>query len=219
MIRTRHLEKHYVGCNRKKTCAIRDVSLEIAAGRFAVLTGASGSGKTTLLALLGALSRPTSGAIVLGQKDLTNCSDVELARTRREIGFVFQSFSLLPGLSVWENVTYPLIPRGVPVRKRFDIAFTTLKRMGLSDRMESLPEELSGGEQQRVAVARAVAGGPRILLADEPTSNLDHSSAAQIIDVFQELHTAGVTLLVSTHSPDLINLATDTLELKEGRLV
>jgi len=218
MIRTERLCKTYQSPGAEVVRAVDDVSLTIGCGRFAVLTGPSGSGKTTLLSLLGALSRPSSGSIVLEGRELHTCSDAELARVRRRIGFVFQNFSLLPRLPVWENVTYPLIPRGIPAATRFETARRFLGRLGLERKFESRPEQLSGGEQQRVAVARALACEPRILVADEPTSNLDQGTAAELAAIFREIHAAGVTVILSTHSPELLRLATDVFQLNQGRV-
>ncbi len=218
MIRTERLCKVYRGPGPDAVRAVDDVSLTIAAGRFAVLTGPSGSGKTTLLSLLGGLSRPSSGSILLEGREVNACSDVELARMRRQIGFVFQNFSLLPRLPVWENVTYPLIPRAIPPGARVEIARKVLQRLGLLHKLENRPEQLSGGEQQRVAVARALAGEPRILVADEPTSNLDPRASAELAAIFREIQAAGVTLILSTHSPELLGLATDVFRLDHGRV-
>jgi putative ABC transport system ATP-binding protein len=218
MIQTTHLRKIYHSGNNEEVRAVDDVSLTVAEGRFAVLTGPSGSGKTTLLSLLGALSRPSSGSVMLLDRDLSECSDVELARVRRNIGFVFQNFSLVPRLPVWENVTYPLIPRGITAAARFEIARRVLQRLGLENKLENRPDQLSGGEQQRVAVARAIAAEPRILLADEPTSNLDRRAATELTKLFKEIHGTGVTMIFSTHSSELLDLATDVFELNEGKL-
>jgi putative ABC transport system ATP-binding protein len=218
VIQAERLCKFYRGSNNEEIRAVDDVSLTISAGRFGVLTGPSGSGKTTLLSLLGALSRPSSGSIVLAGRDLNDCSDVGLARIRRNIGFVFQNFSLLPRLPVWENVTYPLIPRGIVASARFEIARDVLKRLGMANKIENRADQLSGGEQQRVAVARALAVEPQILLADEPTSNLDRRTAAELTEIFQEIHRTGVTLVLSTHDSAMLDLATDVFELTEGKI-
>ena len=197
---------------------MRDVSLAIAQGSFCVLTGPSGSGKTTLLALLAALDRPTAGQVLVDGRDLAACSDVELARVRRRMGFVFQSFALIPRLPVWQNVTYPLIPRGISWPARFEVARSLLSRFGLADKLSNGPEELSAGEQQRVAVARALAGQPEILVADEPTSNLDRATAGTLTALLREFHLSGKTVLVSTHDSELVSLATTVCKLEAGRL-
>lgn len=198
--------------------ALDDVSLAIAGGSFAAITGPSGSGKSTLLALLGALDRPTAGQVLLDDKDLTGCSDVELVRARRRMGFVFQSFWLIPHLPIWENITYPLVPRGISAAERYQRAQTLLARMGLEKKIRARPEELSGGELQRASVARALVGQPEVLFADEPTSNLDERSTSDLIGFFQEVHAQGKTVIVSSHDPRIISLATNVYELEAGRL-
>ena len=213
------LSKQYRAGTDDEVRAIDGVSLSIPAGVFAALVGPSGSGKTTLLALLGALDRPTGGSVRFGDRRLDECSDVELARLRRRMGFVFQSFSLIPRLPIWENITYPLIPRGRSTAQRRQVAGEALERLGLSAKLDSPPEELSGGEQQRAAVARALVGDPDVLFADEPTSNLDRLAAAGLVAVFREIQQGGTTLVVSTHDPDLIELASVVFELDQGRLV
>src|SRR5262245_27649445 len=168
ILEARSLGKVYRPGSPGEVRALEAVSLEVPAGAFVVLTGPSGSGKTTLLALLGGLERPSSGQALFAGRDLGGCSGVELARLRRRMGFVFQDFALIPGLPAWENVTYPLIPRGMPRPQRHRLAQDWLGRLGLGDRLLARPGELSGGEQQRVAVARALAGNPEVVLADEP---------------------------------------------------
>jgi putative ABC transport system ATP-binding protein len=198
--------------------ALQDVSLTVAARSFTALTGPSGCGKTTLLAVLGALERPTSGQVLFRGRDLGTCSDAELARARRRMGFVFQDFSLIPGLSVWENVTYPLIPRGVRRAQRHARARGLLNRLGLGDRLLARPGDLSGGEQQRVALARALAGEPEVLLADEPTSNLDPEAGQTVLAILQEVHATGRTVVLASHDALAVGLATCTYELDKGRI-
>jgi ABC-type lipoprotein export system ATPase subunit len=198
--------------------ALGDVSLSVEEGSFTVLTGPSGSGKTTLLALLGALDRPTRGEVVFRGRALAGLSDAERARVRRRMGFVFQDFSLIGGLSVWENVTYPLIPRGLRRAERFERARALLARLGMADQLFKRPKELSGGEQQRVAVARALAGRPEVLLADEPTSQLDPQTAGELLAIFREVHAEGKTVILSSHDPILVGLGTRVFELERGRL-
>jgi putative ABC transport system ATP-binding protein len=198
--------------------ALEDVSLEVPAGSFTLLTGPSGSGKTTLLALLGGLERPTRGRVLFAGRDLGGCSDVELARLRRRLGFVFQDFALIAGLPVWENVTYPLIPRGASAAERYRLARELLGNFGLGDRLAARPRELSGGEQQRVAVARALAGRPEVLLADEPTSNLDEESGRAVIALLRQAHADGKTVVASSHDPRLAAVATRVCRLEGGRL-
>lgn len=199
--------------------AVDDVSLTIPRGSFAVLTGPSGSGKTTLLALLGGLDRPSRGEVLFEGRDLARFSDVGLARLRRRFGFVLQDFALIGGLSVLENITYPLIPRGVPRRERLAMARTLLARLGLDAKEQARPSELSGGEQQRVAFARALAGQPEVLLADEPTSNLDQDTARQLCDMLSAVHAAGTTLIVASHDPAVTAPATLVYQMRQGKII
>jgi putative ABC transport system ATP-binding protein len=198
--------------------ALDQVSLTIVRGGFHVLMGPSGSGKTTLLTLLGALDRPTAGQILFQGRDLGRCADTELTRLRRRTGFIFQDFALIPNLTVWENITYPLVPRGVSARQRFARAGTLLARFGLADRMLARPAELSGGERQRVAVARALVGEPEVLLADEPTSNLDPAASEAMRQLLSGFQAEGRTLIVSTHDRNVIARATTVFALEAGRL-
>jgi putative ABC transport system ATP-binding protein len=218
VLETRNLFKFYRAGSGAEVRAVDDVSLEIPAGSFTLLTGPSGSGKTTLLALLGGLERPTSGQVLFAGRDFAACSGAELARLRRRVGFVFQDFALIAGLPVWENITYPLIPRGVPRAERYRLATELLAQVGLADRRTARPRELSGGEQQRVAVARALAGRPEIVLADEPTSNLDEASGQAVIDLLGQAHAAGLTVIAASHDPRLAAVATRVCELHAGRL-
>ena len=218
ILETRELCKYFRKGTRAEVRALDQVTLTIAPGSFTVLSGPSGSGKTTLLALLGALERPTSGQVLFDGRELSLCSDVELARMRRRMGFVFQNFSLIPSLPVWENITYPLIPHGVRWAARRELAGALLSRLGLLDKMTARPQELSGGEQQRVAVARALAGQPDVLLADEPTSNLDPAAAGALIASLQAIHAEGKTVVVASHDPQFAALANQVYELANGRL-
>ena len=219
LFETRGLCKEYRPRTSQVVRALDGVSLTIPRGSFAVLAGPSGSGKTTLLALLGGLDRPSRGEVLFEGHDLARLSDVALARLRRRFGFVFQDFALIAGLPVWENVTYPLIPRGVPRSRRRDIARTTLAPLGLASKEHARPGELSGGEQQRVAFARALAGQPEVLLADEPTSNLDADTGRQVCDVLRNVHAAGATVIVASHDPAVVALATRDYELRQGKLI
>ena len=213
------LSKHYRAGTREEVRALQDISLAIPPGSFVALVGPSGSGKTTLLSLLGGLDRPTAGSVRFGGRELAACSDVELARLRRRMGFVFQGLSLVSGLPAWENVTYPLVPRAVSSRERLRLAADVLTRLDLADKVQTPPEELSGGEQQRVAVARALVGTPEVIFADEPTSNLDRASAGELAGLLSEIHAEGTTLVISTHDADLIQSASLVFTLEEGRLV
>jgi putative ABC transport system ATP-binding protein len=180
--------------------------------------GPSGSGKTTLLSLLGALDHPSEGQVLLDGKVLTAFSDIALARVRRRIAFVFQDFALIPRLPLWENVTYPLVPRGVSSLERLRRAEAALERVGLSGFEGRRPEELSGGERQRTAIARALATEPEAVIADEPTASLDPESAAAVRGALLGLRSAGATVLVATHDPALISIADLRFALRAGAL-
>src|SRR5262245_30574129 len=218
IFQARHLSKTYRAGTAGEVRALSDVALEVPAGSFVLLTGPSGAGKTTLLAILGALERPSAGQLLFAERDLSRCSGAELARIRRRIGFIFQDFALIPGLSVAENITYPLIPRGLTRAEQNRLAQDVLSRLGLVDKAMSRPSELSGGEQQRVAIARAFAGNPEALLADEPTSNLHENAGETIIELLRQAHAEGKTVVVSSHDTRLRRLATDVFELASGRL-
>ena len=217
LLETQKVCKYFRAGSKAEVRALEDVSLTISRGSFSVLTGPSGSGKTTLLAILGALERATRGEVLFDGRDLSRCSDVELARLRRRMGFIFQDFALIPTLPVWENITYPLIPRGIRRGQRFELAQSLLARLGMPDKLGELPTELSGGEQQRVAVARALAGQPEVLLADEPTSNLDHGAGEILKSILQGLHDEGKTVIVASHDSQLLTMATNVYELERGK--
>jgi putative ABC transport system ATP-binding protein len=197
--------------------ALADVSLTVAPGEFTVILGPSGSGKTTLLNLIGALDSPTSGRIVVGGRDITRASRRELFRFRREtVGFIFQTFNLFPALTARENVEFAL---HVARRSTGDGALRTLERVGLAERADHFPHELSGGEQQRVAIARAVATGSPVLLADEPTGELDFRTGVRILELLREQAVDGRCVLVVTHNREIARMADRVLELSGGRLV
>ena len=197
--------------------AVDNVSLQVRSGEFLAITGQSGSGKTTLLQLIGAMDTPTSGNITVSGRELVGQSDMQLTQLRRHtIGFVFQQFGLLPTLSVAENVALPALSAGEQTRARVQVL---LQRMGLEHRQNHRPSELSGGEMQRTAIARSLINNPKILLADEPTGNLDSTTGAEILSLFQELRTQGLTIVVVTHN-DLFACATDRkITLQDGRIV
>jgi putative ABC transport system ATP-binding protein len=218
VLETRNVCKYYRKGSAQEVRALHDISLTIAQGSFTALAGPSGSGKTTLLALLGALERPSAGQVVFLGRDLSDFSDVALARARRRMGFVFQDFSLIPALSVWDNITYPLIPRGVSRAARYASAKALLSRFGLEGKLLARPGELSGGEQQRVALSRALAGQPEVLLVDEPTSNLDPEAGRTVLAMLEELHGEGRTIILASHDPHVIGLATRVYELERGKL-
>jgi putative ABC transport system ATP-binding protein len=219
IIKTENLSKWYNVGKTDEVRAVEDISLEVQETQTVVLYGPSGSGKTTLLSLMGTIDRPTGGKIFLKGRDVTQFSDLELSRIRREtIGFVFQSFNLFAGFSAWENVSYPLVPMGVHVRKRFERAETLLERLGLGDRLHHSPEELSGGEQQRVAIARALVNNPQILIADEPTSNIDAHSIERLLGILVELKKEGRTLIISSHDPVFKSQGDVLFNLDRGKL-
>jgi ABC-type lipoprotein export system ATPase subunit len=195
------------------------IDLELAEGEWVAVLGPSGSGKSTLLNILGLLDRPDAGIYELAGEDVSDVGDTRRAELRnRRIGFVFQSFNLLPRTSALENVAAPLLYRGVRRAARLARARDTLERVGLADRVDYDPSELSGGQLQRVAIARALVGEPALLLADEPTGNLDSRSGAEVLDLFAALHQAGSTVLMITHDPNVAGRAQRRLVLDAGRL-
>jgi putative ABC transport system ATP-binding protein len=195
------------------------VDLELAEGEWVAVLGPSGSGKSTLLNILGLLDRPDAGIYELAGEDVSDVGDTRRAELRnRRIGFVFQSFNLLPRTSALENVAAPLLYRGVRRAARLARARDTLERVGLADRVDYDPSELSGGQLQRVAIARALVGEPALLLADEPTGNLDSRSGTEVLDLFAALHQAGSTVLMITHDPNVAGRAQRRLVLDAGRL-
>lgn len=197
--------------------ALRDVNLQIRRNEFTAIMGPSGSGKSTLMNLLGCLDTPTAGEYWLNGQKVSELDDDELARIRnKEIGFVFQTFNLLPRATALHNVELPLIYAGEPARDRRDRAAEALEKVGLGDRMEHRPSELSGGQRQRVAIARALVNQPSILLADEPTGNLDSATSAEIMEVFESLHAAGQTIILITHERDIAAHAKRQIHLLDG---
>ncbi len=197
--------------------ALRGVDLAVRQGEFVAITGPSGSGKSTLMNLIGCLDRPSSGEYRLAGQAVSELDETELARIRnREIGFVFQTFNLLPRATALQNVELPLLYAGVPRRKRRELARAAMARMGLANRGEHRPSELSGGECQRVAIARALVNRPSIVLADEPTGNLDSTTSGEIIDLFEELHHQGQTIILVTHETDIARRARRHLRLVDG---
>jgi len=200
--------------------ALRGVDLEIRRGEFVALVGPSGSGKSTLLNLVGGLDRPTSGQIWIDGVEISASNERALTRHRREhVGFVFQTFNLLPRLTAEENVALPLMFSGVPHKERLDRARALLGRVGLTPRLTHRPSQLSGGEQQRVAIARALVGQPALLLADEPTGNLDSTTGGEIMALLRALNQEGhLTLLVVTHDPEVAAFADRVVKLRDGRV-
>jgi len=199
--------------------ALRDVSLDVEAGEYVAITGPSGSGKTTMMEILGCLSRPTSGSYRLAGRDVASLGDDALARIRREeIGFVFQSFNLLPRLSALENCELPLLYRGVGRGERQRRARVALDRVGLGARGSHKPAELSGGERQRVAIARALINEPSLVLADEPTGNLDSRTGDEILRLLHAVHADGNTLIVVTHDARIAGQAARRVAIRDGRI-
>ncbi|MFH0960259.1 MAG: ABC transporter ATP-binding protein [Pseudomonadota bacterium] len=197
---------------------LRDVSLTIHEGEFVSIMAPSGMGKSTLLNILGCLDKSTEGTYVLDGFPVHDMDDDELSRTRNEkIGFVFQSFHLLPRMTAWENVILPLVYSDNEFNMK-ERAVQVLTTVGLADRLDHLPRELSGGQQQRVAIARALVNNPRIILADEPTGNLDTKSGEEVINIFRELHARGVTLVVVTHDMDVALQTDRIIQMKDGRI-
>jgi putative ABC transport system ATP-binding protein len=199
--------------------ALRSLSLDLYRGEYVAIMGASGSGKSTLMNIIGCLDTPTSGRYVLNQKDVSRLSDNELAEIRNaEIGFVFQVFNLLPRNTALENVMLPMIYAGVRKHARKERAAATLAEVGLADRMHHRPSELSGGQRQRVAIARALVNKPSILLADEPTGNLDSKISEEIMKLFSQIHRMGNTLIMVTHEDDIARHAHRIVRLKDGEV-
>ena len=200
--------------------ALDGIDLFIGRNEYMALIGPSGSGKSTLMNLLGCLDTPTEGHYLLNGRDTATLDDNALAQVRnREIGFVFQSFHLLPRMSVLDNVAQPLVYRGLPRAERKRLAIESLQRVGLGNRLDHLPNQLSGGQRQRVAVARALVGKPSLLLADEPTGNLDSRTSAEIMALFDELHAQGQTVVVVTHEPDIAAYCHRTVRVNDGKIV
>ncbi len=219
LIRMRAVHKVFV-TDELETHALSDINLEIGKGDYVSISGPSGCGKSTLLAILGLLDSPSGGEYVLNGRPVEGLSASERARIRnREIGFIFQAFNLIGDLTVYENVELPLTYRGMASAERKKRATEALERVGMQHRMKHYPAQLSGGQQQRVAVARALGGDPSILLADEPTGNLDSANGEQVMDLLRELHKNGSTICMVTHDPRYAAYAGHTVHLFDGRVV
>jgi len=219
MIELRDISKNYRMGN-VDICALCGVTLSVKQGELIAIMGPSGSGKSTLMNVLGCLDRPTSGTYTFESREISAMSDDELAHVRNaKIGFVFQSFNLLPRFSALKNVEMPLVYSGIPSRLRTERAVPVLEQVGLQDRMHHKPTELSGGQQQRVAIARALVNNPPLLLADEPTGNLDSRSGAEILNILVDLNRRGVTIMIVTHDHDVAARCRRIINLKDGMIV
>lgn len=208
-------KSYYLGKQELKV--LKGITLDIYKNEYVALMGPSGSGKSTLMNLLGCLDSPTSGRYVLNGKDVSKMHDNDLASVRnKEIGFVFQQFNLLPRLSAAENVALPLVYNGTPKKKRIEQALEMLDRVGLADRSSHKPNELSGGQNQRVAIARALVNNPAIILADEPTGNLDSKTSNEIMEIFGKIQTEGNTVILVTHEEDIAHYAHRIIRLRDG---
>ena len=218
LIKTHELVKHYK-TGDEVIQAVRGISLSVEYCEFLAIMGPSGSGKSTLLSILGGLNHPTSGNVIVDGIDIYSLSPEKLADFRREyIGFVFQSFYLVPYLTVLENVMLPLTVADYGKSDKIDMAKSILCRVGLDSKMNRLPDELSGGEQQRVAIARALVNDPPIILADEPTGNLDTTTGKEIMQIFKELNENGKTIVMVTHNPENVKFVTRCIYIVDGRL-
>ncbi|MCW4010200.1 MAG: ABC transporter ATP-binding protein [Candidatus Bathyarchaeota archaeon] len=217
---TINLDKKY-GVKQLSVQALHNINLKLHQGEFVAVLGESGSGKTTLLNILGTLDTPTSGKVVIGGKDLLNLNEKAVVKLRREkIGLIFQFYNLIPVLTAFENVELPMIISGVPRREAQKRAYELLAEVGLSNRANHRPEELSGGQQQRVAVARSLANKPMLILADEPTGDLDSATGEQVMKLLQKLSKEqGSTVLAATHDASILKLADRALRMKDGKIV
>ncbi len=216
IIHTQELSRKYI-MGSETIHALRSVSISISKGEYVAFMGPSGSGKSTLMNLIGCLDSPSSGKYVLNGKDVSHMTEDELAEIRnKEIGFVFQTFNLLPRSSALENVALPLVYAGLSKSEREKIALQSLTSVGLGERATHRPNELSGGQRQRVAIARALVNNPSIILADEPTGNLDSQTSYEIMDLFHQLHEKGNTIIMVTHEEDIAQYAHRIVRLRDG---
>lgn len=216
IIHLESLKKNYF-LGKQVIEVLKGISLDIFKNEYVALMGPSGSGKSTLMNILGCLDTPTSGSYILNGKDVSRTTDNDLASVRnKEIGFVFQQFNLLPRLTAAENVALPLVYAGMPKKQRMEKALKVLDMVNLADRSHHKPNELSGGQNQRVAIARALVNDPSIILADEPTGNLDSKTSHEIMDIFGQIHQNGNTVILVTHEEDIANFAHRIVRLRDG---
>ncbi len=219
VIRLIDIHKSYF-LGRQALPVLNGVQLTLMKNEYVALMGPSGSGKSTLMNIIGCLDTPTSGQYLLNDKDVSRMSSNELADIRnREIGFVFQQFNLLPRLSAWENVAVPLIYAGIGKKERHERALAMLEKVGLADRAHHKPNELSGGQSQRVAIARALINNPSLILADEPTGNLDTKTSEEIMDLFGSIHANGNTVMLVTHEEDIARYTQRVIRIRDGIVV
>lgn len=219
MISARGLQKTYISAGGRID-AVAGIDLDIVDGEFTAIVGSSGSGKSTLMNILGLLDRPDNGRYYLDGREVSRLRDRRLSKLRRNlIGFIFQNYNLVPRMTAFENVELGLIFKSVSPTARREAALAALDLVGLSDRITHYPSEMSGGQQQRVAIARAIAGSPRLILADEPTGNLDCESAMQVISILKRLNSGGVTILLITHDREIARTAGRVLQIHSGRII
>lgn len=219
IISLRDVSKTYT-TGKISVAALKETSLDIFPGEFVAIMGPSGSGKSTLMNILGCLDKPSEGSFVLNGQEVSRMDNLQLARIRnRQIGFVFQTFNLLPRLTVLRNVELPMLYAGIPLAKRRQRALAALEKVGLAERVMHKPNEISGGQKQRAAIARALVNEPALILADEPTGNLDTHSGEEIMEIFQGLNQEGVTIVLVTHEPDIAEYAQRLVTFRDGVLV
>lgn len=219
MIEVKNIVKRYVTGEIDFT-ALNNINLKVEKGEFTSIMGPSGSGKSTMMNILGCLDRMDSGTYILNEKNVSRLDDKELAYIRnKELGFVFQAFNLLPRMSVLENVELPMTYGGIAKKERRDKALSALDKVGLSDRVKHRPNEISGGQKQRVAIARAIVNNPAVIMADEPTGNLDTKSSIEIMKIFQDLNNEGATIIMVTHETDIAEYSKRIVRFKDGQIV
>ncbi|MFN9173434.1 MAG: ABC transporter ATP-binding protein [Synechocystis sp.] len=219
LLRLESVSKVY-GAGETTVHALASVSLRIERGSYCAIMGASGSGKSTMMNIIGCLDRPTAGQYFLDNQDVSGLTEDELAKIRnRKIGFVFQQFYLLPQMSALENVLLPMIYAGVPPETRKERAITALTKVGLSQRLHNRPNQLSGGQQQRVAIARAIVNEPLLILADEPTGALDSQTTEEVLAIFEQLHSTGITIVVVTHEADVAQHSERIISFQDGKII